>query len=171
MSRLSIFPEHGPSTGPSTLAPLLQSSDAGRIQSELALRGIRFEQWTASEQLADDASQDDILGVYQKEVERVQSDGGYLTVDAIRMTPDHPDRDALRRKFLSEHTHAEDEVRFFVEGCGLFPSTSAICWSPAERVIWVGSSWNPPLVRHGTDSSLLRFASSTTQGREPSLVI
>ena len=26
----------------------------------------------------------------------------------------------MRRKFLEEHTHAEDEVRFFVEGCGLF---------------------------------------------------
>ncbi len=27
---------------------------------------------------------------------------------------------ALRSKFLAEHTHAEDEVRFFVEGQGLF---------------------------------------------------
>jgi len=41
-------------------------------------------------------------------------------VDAIRMTPNHPDRAALRNKFLSEHTHSEDEVRFFVEGRGLF---------------------------------------------------
>jgi 1,2-dihydroxy-3-keto-5-methylthiopentene dioxygenase len=36
------------------------------------------------------------------------------------MTPDHPERQALRQKFLAEHTHSEDEVRFFVEGCGLF---------------------------------------------------
>ena len=36
------------------------------------------------------------------------------------MYPDHPDRVALRQKFLSEHTHGEDEVRFFVEGAGLF---------------------------------------------------
>jgi 1,2-dihydroxy-3-keto-5-methylthiopentene dioxygenase len=41
-------------------------------------------------------------------------------VDAIRLTPDHPDREALRKKFLAEHTHSEDEVRFFVEGQGLF---------------------------------------------------
>lgn len=26
----------------------------------------------------------------------------------------------LRRKFLDEHTHSEDEVRFFVAGSGLF---------------------------------------------------
>ncbi|VEA72042.1 Acireductone dioxygenase (Fe(2+)-requiring) [Serratia rubidaea] len=36
------------------------------------------------------------------------------------MRPDHPQREALRQKFLSEHTHGEDEVRFFVEGAGLF---------------------------------------------------
>lgn len=29
-------------------------------------------------------------------------------------------KDALREKFLNEHTHGEDEVRFFVEGAGLF---------------------------------------------------
>ena len=50
----------------------------------------------------------------------MRSEGGYSTVDAIRMTPDHPDREPLRGKFLAEHTHAEDEVRFFVEGRGLF---------------------------------------------------
>ena len=36
------------------------------------------------------------------------------------MTPDHPERASLRRKFLDLHTHAEDEVRFFVEGQALF---------------------------------------------------
>ena len=44
----------------------------------------------------------------------------YPTVDAIRMAPDHPDRASLRQTFLAEHTHSEDEVRFFVEGRGLF---------------------------------------------------
>jgi 1,2-dihydroxy-3-keto-5-methylthiopentene dioxygenase len=41
-------------------------------------------------------------------------------MDVIRMHPEHPDREALRRKFLSEHRHTEDEVRFFVEGSGAF---------------------------------------------------
>jgi 1,2-dihydroxy-3-keto-5-methylthiopentene dioxygenase len=50
----------------------------------------------------------------------VQARGNYPTVDAIRMTPEHPDREALRQKFLAEHIHSEDEVRFFVEGQGLF---------------------------------------------------
>ena len=36
------------------------------------------------------------------------------------MNPDHPDKNAFRQKFLDEHTHSEDEVRFFVRGHGLF---------------------------------------------------
>ena len=36
------------------------------------------------------------------------------------MTPDHPERASLRRKFLDEHIHAEDEVRCFVGGQALF---------------------------------------------------
>ncbi len=37
-----------------------------------------------------------------------------------RLTPDHPQKEAIRAKFLAEHTHDEDEVRFFHEGAGNF---------------------------------------------------
>ena len=45
---------------------------------------------------------------------------GYQAVDVVSLNPDHPERAVLRQKFLEEHTHAEDEVRFFVAGQGLF---------------------------------------------------
>ena len=45
---------------------------------------------------------------------------GFESVDVIALRPDHPDRQALRQKFLDEHTHSDFEVRFFVEGKGLF---------------------------------------------------
>ena len=38
----------------------------------------------------------------------------------MRITPDNPNKQAIRTKFLDEHTHDEDEVRFFVEGSGAF---------------------------------------------------
>ena len=53
-------------------------------------------------------------------IARFQAAEGYSTVDAIRMHPEHPERVMLRDKFLAEHIHTEDEVRFFVEGQGLF---------------------------------------------------
>jgi 1,2-dihydroxy-3-keto-5-methylthiopentene dioxygenase len=101
-------------------APLLQTTDAERIAAELERRGLRFQRWPARATLPAGADQAAILAAYAEEVERVQAEGSYPTVDAIRLTPDHPDRLALREKFLAEHTHGEDEVRFFVEGRGLF---------------------------------------------------
>ena len=98
----------------------LITSDAERIQQELASRGIRFQRWPARAALPDGASPEQILDAYSSEIARVQADGAYPTVDAIRLAPSHPDREVLRQKFLAEHTHSEDEVRFFVEGRGLF---------------------------------------------------
>jgi 1,2-dihydroxy-3-keto-5-methylthiopentene dioxygenase len=98
----------------------LQTWDGELILQELARRGVLFQRWPARVELADDADQETILTAYAQEVAAVQQGGAYPTVDVIRMAPDHPDRQALRQKFLAEHTHSEDEVRLFVEGQGLF---------------------------------------------------
>ena len=116
MSHLQIFPVDG---GPDPI-PCFASNEASLIRSALAERGIGFERWPARAQLPEAASPEQILAAYAAEIARVQSSGTYPTVDAIRMTPEHPEREALRQKFLAEHTHSEDEVRFFVEGRGLF---------------------------------------------------
>ena len=100
--------------------PSLASNDPALIAAQLGARGIGFERWPAHAELPAGADQQAVLTAYATEIARVQARGTYPTVDAIRMTPDHPDREALRRKFLAEHTHSEDEVRFFVEGRGLF---------------------------------------------------
>ena len=109
----------------------LLNRDGETIQRELAGRGIAFQRWEAPAVLPAEASPEQILEAYADQVARVQAGGAYPTVDAIRMTPDHPDRDAMRQKFLAEHTHSEDEVRFFVEGRGLF------CLHLGEEVLQV----------------------------------
>ncbi len=100
--------------------PHLVCDDIESIIQELAVRGVALQRWPVRAALGPAASQEEILAAYGEEIARVQQGGRYPTVDAIRMTPDHPDREELRRRFLAEHTHAEDEVRFFVEGRGLF---------------------------------------------------
>jgi 1,2-dihydroxy-3-keto-5-methylthiopentene dioxygenase len=99
--------------------PVLATEDAARIAEALAAIDVRFEQWP-SRALPADADQQAVLAAFAPEVERLKAENGYRSVDVIRMTPDHPERAALRSKFLSEHRHSEDEVRFFVEGEGLF---------------------------------------------------
>lgn len=100
--------------------PALVSDDIERIIHELAMRGVAMQRWPARASLTPVASEEEILAAYSDEIARVQRGGRYPTVDAIRMTPSHPERAALRQKFLAEHTHSDDEVRFFVEGRGLF---------------------------------------------------
>ncbi|MCW3848216.1 cupin domain-containing protein [Sphingomonas sp. LB-2] len=99
--------------------PMVEVSDPGMIASTLATIGVRFEQWPARP-LPADAGPEAVLQAFAPEVERLKTENGYQAVDVMRVQPDHPDREALRTKFLSEHRHSEDEVRFFVEGEGLF---------------------------------------------------
>ena len=127
MSDLQVFD----ATGEAGQLPKLTTNDPAVIATELAERGIGFERWRARAELPAGAGPDAVLAAYSQEIQAVQARGSYPTVDAIRMTPDHPDREALRQKFLSEHTHAEDEVRFFVEGRGLF------CLHLGEEVLQV----------------------------------
>jgi 1,2-dihydroxy-3-keto-5-methylthiopentene dioxygenase len=41
-------------------------------------------------------------------------------MDVVRIERGAPDTEPIRKKFLDEHRHGEDEVRFFVEGRGAF---------------------------------------------------
>jgi len=114
MSRLRIYDENQPQS------PLADIHDHAAIAGELGKVGVRFEQWQASQPIQPGASQDEVIAAYRSDIDRLMSQEGYQSVDVISLTPDHPDRAALRRKFLSEHTHSEDEVRFFVAGAGQF---------------------------------------------------
>jgi 1,2-dihydroxy-3-keto-5-methylthiopentene dioxygenase len=113
MSRLRIYADDDASR------PLQETTDHRAIAEALAARGVRFERWP-TRQLPDEVAPDAVIAAYQDEIARIKREGGYQAVDVISLKPDHPEREALRQKFLNEHTHSEDEVRFFVAGSGLF---------------------------------------------------
>ena len=113
MTTLSIFDQREPAQ------PHTTTQDPAQIQALLAEQGIRFEQWPTRE-LPVDASQEDILQAYASEVDALKQAYGFQTADVVSMTANHPQKEEFRQKFLDEHVHAEDEVRFFVRGQGLF---------------------------------------------------
>jgi 1,2-dihydroxy-3-keto-5-methylthiopentene dioxygenase len=94
--------------------------DHAAIAAALAPTGVRLERWDATAKLPADASDADILEIYYNDINRLKEVGGYQSCDVVRLTPDHPQRTEMRAKFLAEHVHDDDEVRFFVEGSGLF---------------------------------------------------
>lgn len=113
MSFLKVYHEAHPGQ------PVRSTREGDAIAEELAPHGVRFERW-ALRDLPAQADQEAILSAYADEVTRLKENEGFATADVIHMTPDHPDRAALRNKFLEEHQHSEDEVRFFVRGEGIF---------------------------------------------------
>jgi len=96
------------------------SNDHADIAAILSASGVRFERWSTTANIVAGDSQDEIIAAYQNDIDRLIAADGYQTVDVVSLTADHPDKKALREKFLAEHSHSEDEVRFFVDGQGLF---------------------------------------------------
>ena len=99
---------------------LFETSDAGTIAGRLKPVGIMFERWQATAPVSPAMGEAAILGAYAGEVEKLKRETGVVTADVVSLAPDFADREAMRQKFLQEHTHSEDEVRFFVAGSGLF---------------------------------------------------
>ena len=114
MSRLRVFDENNPDT------PEFASFDPDFIATELHKIGVTFERWKASQPLAPGASPEEVMDAYRGDIDRLVADCGFKSVDVVSISPDHPQREVMRAKFLDEHYHKEDEVRFFVAGSGLF---------------------------------------------------
>lgn len=114
MSNLRIYRDNEPRS------PEKIVDDKAAMAMELNKVGVRYEQWETSAELDECPEPEQVLQAYQGDIERLKREEGYQTVDVVSMTPDHPQKEAARGKFLDEHRHGEDEVRFFVEGQGLF---------------------------------------------------
>lgn len=113
-SSLRIYDDTNPS------ALVLETSDGDRIASELATIGVRFERWAADADLPHGADQETVIAAYRSSIDRLIAECGYQSVDVIRLERGTPNTEPMRKKFLDEHQHSEDEVRFFVEGRGAF---------------------------------------------------
>ena len=114
MSRLRIFDEETPTT------PRLTTHDHAEMSRELKKIGVTFEQWQANQSVVPGDAPEKIMDAYRTDIDRLVAQHGFKSVDVVSIAPDNPQREAMRTKFLDEHFHKEDEVRFFVAGSGLF---------------------------------------------------
>ena len=105
--------------------------DAVEQEEFLKRHGIGFEQWPIARlessrmQGAEDV-QAYILETFAPEVARLKAEKGYVTADVIGLTPKTENLDGLLAKFDKEHRHGEDEVRFVVDGRGVFTIHSSL---------------------------------------------
>lgn len=104
---------------------LLATDDATEIAAQLGELGVAYTQWPVVADLPSDAPADDVLAAYAGPIAELREREGYVAIDVAGL---HPSDDpawaetaaAARQKFLAEHTHADDEVRFFAAGSGIF---------------------------------------------------
>ena len=114
MSQLIVFEDVQPEQ------PVISTRDADLIARELSTIGVQFERWTSPITLSADAAAETILEAYKPYLDGLMGNSGAGSADVIKLTPDNPNAPALREKFLAEHIHTEDEIRFFVQGSGHF---------------------------------------------------
>jgi 1,2-dihydroxy-3-keto-5-methylthiopentene dioxygenase len=114
MTALTVYADTDPQT------PLLQTTDFDVIQRELAAIGVPMERWRADVPLAPDASPEQVLTAYERSVAALNAKYGFESVDVVAMYPAHPQAAEARQKFLAEHVHHDFEIRFFVDGAGVF---------------------------------------------------
>ena len=95
-------------------------TDTQAIRECLKTFNIDYERWNPAHTIAFDASAEDVLNAYAKEIDDLKTRGGYVTADVIDVTPETPGLNEMLAKFDREHWHDEDEVRFVIAGHGLF---------------------------------------------------
>lgn len=57
---------------------------------------------------------------YRDPLQKLRDDRGYVSMDQVHLGPNTPDLEALLTKFFAEHLHTDEEIRFVVEGSGIF---------------------------------------------------
>jgi 1,2-dihydroxy-3-keto-5-methylthiopentene dioxygenase len=122
--------------------------DAAEVTGYLAGLGIGYERWEPSHPVARDASADEVLAAYAREIDRLKALGGYVTADVIDVHAQTPGLEAMLAKFRREHWHDEDEVRFIIEGRGVFhfhPRSGpvlALEVAPGDLIRVPGGTWH-----------------------------
>jgi 1,2-dihydroxy-3-keto-5-methylthiopentene dioxygenase len=112
MTTLAIYPDTG---GPA----IGVIRDYQAIRDAMHNIGVQLERWS-TRGIADDADAERVKAAYADEIAELNQQYGFQSVDVIALQPDNPQAAEFREKFLAEHIHSDFEVRFFVDGEGLF---------------------------------------------------
>ncbi len=91
----------------------LESPDTAIDTNELAKVGVLHERMAV----------DPVA--YQPTLDVLKRERDYVEQDIVELAPDTPELPAICAKFSAEHLHTDDEVRYVLEGEGIFDIRSA----------------------------------------------
>jgi len=94
--------------------------DFDQIARRLDQVGVLIERWDATKELSENAQSEEVQAAYQDSIDRLHDKYEFKSIDVVSLKPDNPKKDEFRNMFLTEHFHTDFEIRFFVDGRGLF---------------------------------------------------
>ena len=111
-------------------------TEPSRVADALGRAGVTYERWgterlpaNLSHRNLSEAEKQAVLQAFAPDIQRVSQARGYKTADVVTLYPDTPNLDVMLAKFDKKHLHTDDEVRFVVQGRGvftLFPTAGGI---------------------------------------------
>jgi 1,2-dihydroxy-3-keto-5-methylthiopentene dioxygenase len=125
--------------------------DLPTIQAHLAPIGVVVRHWPTATDVADllarptltDDEKERVLVGHDGYFAELARDAGYRSRDLIVLHPGVPNLDELLAKFTPAHTHDDDEVRYIVDGDGVFGFTLP-GGAQAELLVQAGEYINVP---------------------------
>ncbi|MCA1059395.1 cupin domain-containing protein [Rossellomorea aquimaris] len=102
--------------------------DQEEVVRYLREQGVVYEQWdigkldkSLQEQyVLTEGDKEHILFTFKEEIEDISERRGYQAWDIISLSEETPNLEELLKSFQQEHHHTDDEVRFIVNGHGVF---------------------------------------------------
>ena len=88
------------------------------VREALQVHGLGYGRWPLRD--IGDGGLDAVRRAYAVELAELGERLDLRSLDRVAMWPGRPEWPALRQQFLTEHTHADPEVRYFLGGRGLF---------------------------------------------------
>jgi 1,2-dihydroxy-3-keto-5-methylthiopentene dioxygenase len=100
------------------------------IARELAVLNVQLDRWSVGDnpvihhlleqEALDEQEKERVLQALDGYFEGLKQSEGYQSRDLIVLHPHTPNLDALLAKFERVHTHADNEVRYIIDGEGVF---------------------------------------------------
>jgi 1,2-dihydroxy-3-keto-5-methylthiopentene dioxygenase len=102
-------------------------TDPAEVSKVLKSANVIYEKWgterlpkSLSSRNLSDAEKQAVLKAFDAEIQGLYKTRGYKTADVVTLYPDTPNIDVMLAKFDKKHLHTDDEVRFIVQGRGVF---------------------------------------------------
>lgn len=102
-------------------------TDPAEVSKVLKAANVIYEKWgterlpkSLSSRNLSDAEKQAVLKAFDQEIQGLYKTRGYKTADVVTLYPDTPNIDVMLAKFDKKHLHTDDEVRFIVQGRGVF---------------------------------------------------